>query len=138
MRKAKGHCIWRGVRRQRPKEPWDPPYTREVSPGKAARKRVDRRASTDILPVLANGDRAAQDELIRLGILRRWEGKTCLKCGLGKYGAVRAGTDLHVCGRAKCRSKVSEWHASCFRNSGMGVAKCLALSVSYSARLSPT
>ena len=130
-------CLWRGARLQRPREAWDPPYTREVSPGKKARKRVDKRATTDFMAIISQGDKAARDEMIRVGILHKWQGETCLKCGRGKYG-VRNAKGLHVCGHGKCHKKVSEWHASCFRNSGMPTQKCLALAVDYAARLSPT
>ena len=86
-------CLWRGARVHR-REPWDPPYVREISPGKAKRKRFTCRAKLDATALIAEGSKQCFKALVHSGILRRWAGTVCLKCGVGKYSELVNG-DLH-------------------------------------------
>ena len=125
--------VWRP--RPKPREAWDPKYTREMSPGRAGRKRIDLRATTDPLDAWDADAAGVRDLLMDLGILRQWRGATCLRCGCGRYGQ-RIARDMVRCG--KCRSYLSVWHASAFSNGGLAEKKCHQLSLAYASRLSPT
>ena len=72
--------VWRGASRTVQREAWNPPYTRELSPGRKGRKRIDLRAKSDPIELAEGAGAEVRDRLAELGILRQWKGKTCIKC----------------------------------------------------------
>jgi hypothetical protein len=138
--RSRGHKLWRGASRlPRVVEPWDPPYTREESPGRAKRQRMDRRASTDLIEMIVNGQTRIRGSMIKLGLLHDWRGERCLACVLGKYGYFsKTNPNMLRCGKRNCKSKVCETYASPYADTILSDAKCVALAGAYAARLTPT
>ena len=125
------------------KEPWQPPYVREDSPGrKLAKRRPDERRLTYPQVILEGTEDAARDELIRLGALRKWPKKPCLSCDGGRYGSmVKQDKSLYRCSGASkgaTRHYVSLTRGSAFQGTGSSWRRCYNVLVGYAARRSPT
>ena len=118
-----------------PKPAWNPPYTREVSPGRQARDaRIDLRSLEKPHAVLDADDDAAKAALIRLGFVRDWRGQPCLRCADGVY----VGQKSFRCNNLKCRDSVKIWQGSSFSNSQLSARQCYNLCVGYAAGLTVT
>ena len=121
------------------REPWNPPYIRETSPGRRAmKKRRDRRRTFDIHHVLDadNSRDAARKSLMNLGFIREWHDAPCLTCAKGKYKAIKGKSDMLRCGT--CKRKTSLWRGSAFSGTGLTETRCLNLCVGFAARQDPT
>ena len=119
--------------------PWQPKYAREDSPRKKLHKvrREDRR-TTDPWEVVEKTEGCAEEELRRLGFLRKWQGKACLICKDGSYGSLTARA-MHRCGSTTCRKHVGVYRGSAWQGtvSATSARFCHSCAVGYAARLRP-
>ena len=118
------------------REPWNPGYTRTVSPGRASQKRFERRRETDPHEVLdrADNEAAAREALIELGVIPSWTGKKCTKCGKGRW-KISGGSEKFRCG--SCRATISIWKGGPWYRSYMAISVCYHVIVLHAARVSP-
>lgn len=120
---------------------WRTSYTRDVSPGRAARKRIDLRVETKPQVVLEGTEADCLQLMVNSGFAQNFANRTC-KCGELFGGLVLCGKPgnkfaVHRC-RGRTRHKRSPWHGTIWSDSDLSVRHRFNVAVGYASGMGPT